>query len=159
MGASYRASPPPLPRPNGGGNHGPVPVHRTLASQLKASFMPHEAINARHWNLHDLCNRDIRPPCIRQQGNLDETLRLDRSVDDLVEEPQMRNVTRGTCRCTNGQTTSEEPARPTGQRHRSPCPRNTGQSLRGWKGVSTTVNNWTCGAPPVSELSGPNCTA
>ena len=39
------------------------------------------------------CATGTSTTCVRQQVNLDETLRHDRGVDDLVEVPQMRNVT------------------------------------------------------------------
>ena len=93
------ASPPPVPRPDGG--TGPY-------QQLKASFMPHDAINSRHWNSLDLHNRGIDHHVNSDRGistvckPWGTTLRLDRGEDDLVDERQLRRLGRTCTTCIRG---------------------------------------------------------
>ena len=84
--------------------------------QPQASVMPHEAVDTPNSAVSSTTapaelarptEQGQRPPCVRQQGNLsglpshgDQTLCHDRGEADLVEELQLRNVTQGTCRCT-----------------------------------------------------------
>ena len=59
LGVRLPATPPPLPRPNGGGQPWSCACAQGPYQQLRATFMPREAVKTRHWKSLDVHNRSI----------------------------------------------------------------------------------------------------